>query len=169
MFSDELAKNNLSQSDCFSLKLKLKHMQIINEVFLNIKGIDFKKSACFSLTSADVSNSIQNRMLYHDDKLRNGAQFLNESQAMVLESEVLSDFNTTTSSECLSIMSSIEKEGSQDIISNLVNDTIGLYKDYIINHIYNCGHKMCYECFNIYTSPEGKLLIELIKTKTFLY
>jgi len=149
--------------------LKLRHMQVINEVILNIKNIDLRKTVCFSLTSSDMSNYVPNKALYNNGKLRNGIQFLNESQTMVLESEILNESNTTTNSDCLDIMNSIEKEGSEDIVADLVDSTICRYKDYIINHIHDCSNKACYECFNLYISPEGKILIELIKTKMFFY
>jgi hypothetical protein len=169
LFSQNFFKNNLPKEDNRSLKSKFVHMQIVNKVILNIKNIDFKKSVCFSLTSENVSNHVPNKALYKNDKLRKRVQFLNGSQAMVLKSEILNGSNTTTDSDCLNVMNLIEKEGSEDIITNVVDNTIGHYKDYIINHIHNCNHKICYECFNISKSPEGELLVKLIKMKVFYY
>jgi len=169
IFLQNLIKSNLSKGENSSLNLKFRHMQVVNEVILNIKNTDLRKMVCFSLTSSDMSNHAPNTALYNNEKLRNGIQFLNESQTMVLESEILNESNTITNPDCLDIMNSIEKEGSESIVADLVDSTICRYKGYIINHIHNCSHKACYECFNLYRSPEGKILIELIKTKTFFY
>ena len=162
-------KTNLNKFDNNSLKSKLFHTQIINEVFLDIKNIGFKKHVCLSLTSSDISNSIKNKILYPDSRLRNGNQFVNESQTMVIEQGILNEYNTETNLKCLDIINLIEKENSQNIIEDSVDKTVVMYKDYIINHVFNCHHKICYECFNISKSPEGKFLIEVFKTNFFTY
>jgi hypothetical protein len=138
-------------------------------VFLDIKNISFKKHVCFSLTSSDISNFIKNKILYSDSRLRNGNQFINESQTMVIEQGILNEYNTKTDLKCLDIINLIESENSQNIIEESVDKTVVIYKDYIINHIFNCHHKICYECFNISKSPEGKFLIEVFKTNFFIY
>jgi hypothetical protein len=124
---------------------------------------------CFSLTSSDISNSIKNKILYPDSRLRNGNQYINESQTMVLDQGILNEYNTETNLKCHEIINLIERENSQNIINESVDETVVIYKDYITNHIFNCHHKICYECFNISKSPEGKFLIEVFKTNIFIY
>ena len=144
-------------------------MQIVNKVVLNIKNVSITKDVCLSLTSSNVSNSIENKILYPNNELKKGFQFLNESQTMVLESGILNNLNAVTKSDCLSVMDSIEKEGSEHVIESLVDKTIWSYKDYIINHIHSCSDKMCNECFNISKSPEGKFIIELLRVNVFYW
>ena len=169
LISKDFFKTNLTKNENSSLKLKFNHSQIINEVSFSIKNINFKKNICFSLTSSDISNFIKNKILYKDDRLRNGNQFLNESQTMVIEFGILNGSNTETNLKCLDIMNLIEKENSQHIIEDLVDNTVILYKNYMINHISSCHNKICYECFNISKSPDGKFLIEVFKTNVFFY
>lgn len=166
---DLLLSNLIKKNDSDSLRSKLKHMQVVNEINLNIKSTGFKKYVCLSLTSSNTSNLIENKILYPNDELKEDFQFLNSSQTMVLEPEVLVNLNGITDSKCLGVMDSIEREGSEHVIKGLVDSTIGSYKDYIINHIHSCSDKMCNECFNISKSPEGKFLIELFRTNIYFF